>query len=884
MTIFKSTELFTAVFFQPKLSDGSGPAVMRDFCLATVSIFIFNIAYQFLNMHKRTCLILFIFFSIQSFAQLKSPEAFLGYKIGARFTPHWKITDYFRHVAAAAPSMVKLEQYGQTYEGRPLLMAYVSSAANISNLENIRKGNLALAHNSNDAPLSNQPAIVWLSYNVHGNEASSSEAAMLTLYALADPSNAQTKTWLNNTVILIDPCLNPDGRDRYVNWYQSVTGATYNASLDAREHHEPWPGGRSNHYNFDLNRDWAWQTQVESQQRIQLYNKWLPQIHVDFHEQYPDAPYYFAPAAEPYHEVITKWQREFQNTIGRNHARYFDERGWLYFTKQYFDLFYPSYGDTYPIYNGSIGMTYEQAGHGLAGLGVQMEPGGDTLTLTDRATHHFTTSLSTVETASQNAATLVSEFKKYFADAAVNGAGIYKSYVIRYNSQDDGRLRNLLKLLEKNGITYGTTRTATVKGYNYDTGKDESFTTAANDIVVPSTQPKGALVKVLFEPKAVLADSFTYDITAWSLPYAYGLKAYASTQKLAITGSLPEAVVQNNDADVYGYVIRWNGISSVKLVGQLLQKGIRLRFSEDPFESGGQSFERGSVIIVKTGNQYVGQLWQIVRELANKEKVQLYPVKSGFVDKGSDFGSNRIHSISKRRVAMLTGEGVSPTAAGEVWHYFEQVINYPVTLINSGDAASMNWNNYDVVILPNGNYSFLNDKTATDGLKSWVNGGGNLIVLENAVAQMAKQDWSIKSKKQGDADTADAYAVLKRYENREREFIPTATPGSIFRVELDNTHPLAFGFPKYYYTLKSDDRIYEFIKEGGWNVGVLKKEKQVAGFVGSRLQQHLQNGLLFGVQDMGNGTITYLADNILFRSFWENGKMMFANAVFLVGQ
>jgi hypothetical protein len=212
------------------------------------------------------------------------------------------------------------------------------------------------------------------------------------------------------------------------------------------------------------------------------------------------------------------------------------------------------------------------------------------------------------------------------------------------------------------------------------------------------------------------------------------------------------------------------------------------------------------------------------------------------------------------------------------------LLNYPVTLINTSDVSSINWGQFDVMILPNGSYSFLNDKATVEQMKSWINNGGHLIAMENAVAQLARQDWSLKSKKADDGDTSGTYAALKLYENRERELLPEQTPGSIFRVELDNTHPLAFGYPKYYYTLKNDDRIYDFIKDGGWNVGVLKKNRQVAGFVGVRLQKRLQDGLLFGVQNMGNGTITYFADDVLFRSFWENGKLMFANAVFLVGQ
>ncbi len=308
-------------------------------------------------------------------AQLKSPEEFLGYKIGTRYTPHWKVVNYFQYIAQALPKSVKLQQYGETNEHRPLYLTFISSEENITNLENIRMNNLRLANLAKDKmmPTENTPALVWLSYNVHGNETSSSESALLTLFALTDPKNTQTKDWLKNTVIIIDPCVNPDGRDRYVNWFNSVAGINYNPSLDAREHHEPWPGGRTNHYNFDLNRDWAWQTQLESKQRMLVYNQWLPQVHVDYHEQEINEPYYFAPAAQPYHEAITPWQREFQVTIGKNHAKYFDKNNWLYFTKEVFDLFYPSYGDTYPVYNGAIGMTYEQGGGGAGGLGVNTD-------------------------------------------------------------------------------------------------------------------------------------------------------------------------------------------------------------------------------------------------------------------------------------------------------------------------------------------------------------------------------------------------------------------------------------------------------------------------------------------------------------------------------
>lgn len=834
-------------------------------------------------IRKLTVFFVFFFSLHTCFSQIQTPEQFLGYPIGSRFTPHHRIVDYFNYVAKAAPAMVKVETYGETYEHRPLIVAYVSSAENISRLETIRKANLQFTGISvGKTDSDNQPAIVWLSYNVHGNEASSSEAALLTLYSLADPGNAKAKTWLQNTVVILDPCLNPDGRDRYVNWYNSVVGKNYNPALAAREHREPWPGGRTNHYYFDLNRDWAWQTQAESRQRIQLYHQWYPQIHVDFHEQGVNNPYYFAPAAEPFHEVITPWQRDFQNTIGRNHARYFDAKGWLYFTRERFDLLYPSYGDTYPIYNGSIGMTYEQAGGPAGGLGALMNT-GDTLTLTDRALHHFTTGMSTIETASKNKSALLSAFQEYFRDAVSGKNNVYQAYVIKTN--ESRNVAALLELLRKNNIQFASGRTGSAKGYNYDNGREENFAISSNDIVVPAAQPAGTLLKVLFDPDVKLSDSATYDITAWALPYAYGLKAFATKEKISTTPYTAPPTVTTPLAEPYGYIIRWNGMEAVKLAGNLLQEGIRLRFTEQPFTSGGENFPRGSLIILKNGNQNRANLWEVIREKAAQQQVTLTPVSSGMVDKGFDFGSSNVRPLPMRRVALVGGEGVSSTGMGEIWHFFDQQLNYPVTVVNSGDLSRLNWNDYDVVILPSGNYSILTDKTTAEKVKTWVSGGGVLIAIENAVAQLSKLDWSLKAKKQDDDKEDDEpYSSLKKYENRERDAIPGTTPGSVYRVELDNTHPLAFGYPAYYYTLKQDGKLYEFLKDNGWNVGVIKKEKKLSGFVGANLQPKLEDGLVIGVQEIGRGQVVYFADDVLFRSFWENGKQLFANAVFLVGQ
>jgi hypothetical protein len=831
-------------------------------------------------------LILFVSLTVQG--QLQSPEKFLGYSIGSRYTPHWLLMEYYKHVATEMPLLCKLMSYGTTNEQRPLKLAFVSSQENIKQLEEIRKNNLRLAGILKDnVPLATTaPAIVWLSYNVHGNETSSSEAALLTIYELLSSTKTSIKDWLKKVVVVIDPCMNPDGRDRYVNWFNGISGTTPNSRLEAREHREPWPGGRTNHYNFDLNRDWAWQTQVESQQRALQYLQWMPQVHVDFHEQGINQPYYFAPAAQPYHETITKWQRDFQLTIGKNHAKKFDEKGWLYFTKEIFDLLYPSYGDTYPVYNGSVGMTYEQGGGPSAGILVDTDE-GDSLSLFDRVIHHHTTGLSTIEVAAENNTALIKEYQQFFSNANSGSHSVYKSFIIKTTPAQVERITALLKLLTKNGIQYYPATNINGQGFSYQTGKEESFSCSTSDIIIPVNQPRGNMVKVLFEPQTKLVDSLTYDITAWSLPYAYGVTAFASKQLLPTSGTVTIRQVNNTALPSYGYVLRWQGIQSAKALSQLLQQAIRVRYAEEPFETGGEKFDRGSIIILKKGNEKHGdELWKKVNAICNQANVALTEVKTGMMDVGYDFGSGKVHPLKQLNIVLLTGEGISAYAAGEVWHFFEKELRYPITLVNANDAGRIKWANTDVIIMPDGHYSFFNNKQQSDQLANWLREGGKIIALESAVAALSKQEWSLlKAKKMDDSTSQkDDYKLLKTYENREKDEIQHTTPGAILKVDIDNSHPLMYGYSTPYYSLKMDNTVYDFMKEGGWNVGVIKKSSPIAGFIGNKLKSKLQDGLLFGAQEVGRGSVVYFTDNVLFRNFWENGKLMFSNAVFLVGE
>ena len=825
---------------------------------------------------KRSLLFLFcLSFAISALAQAPSPDEFLGYPLGSHFTPHQKVVDYFKKVASTNKN-IQLQVYGKTYEGRELLLAVISDAANMERIEQIRTNNLSFSNNDKStSKTTKQPAILWLSYNVHGNEANSTETSMRVLYTLAQATEGKTKEWLKNTVVIIDPCLNPDGRDRYVNNFNMVSGKVPNPDPTAREHSEPWPGGRPNHYYYDLNRDWAWQTQIETQQRLVAYHKWMPQVHVDFHEQSYNEPYYFAPAAEPVHQDITAWQREFQVIVGKNNAKYFDENGWQYFTKERFDLLYPSYGDTYPLYNGAIGMTYEQGGI-RAGLAV-VTADGDTLTLKDRIEHHFTTSMATLETVSNNAEKLITEYKKYFEQSTTNPPGLYKSYIVK--AQNIERLRKMADLLKKNHIAFAFGSDRTLTGYNYETQKQESFKAERNDLIVNLQQPRSVLANVLFEPQTVVTDSNTYDITAWALPYAYGLNAYAV--KEAITGSFTFIEEKKENipavAKPYAWVMPWNAVDDAKTLVKLQEHKVKIRIAEEGFTIGGKVYRAGSLLIYRTENEKINKdIAKLLSEVAKDYNTSFYPISSGYVEKGKDFGSSVYRLLTAPKIAVVTGQEVSSQGVGEIWHFFEQELNYPITMISTQSAAYLDINKINVLILPDGSYS---DKLG-EQLNGWISAGGKLILMEDAITSLVgKRPLDIKKKEYPKKDEKETNE--RKYAEKDKDDLQNSIPGAIYKVSLDQSHPLALGLGKFYYTLKTDERIYEPL-ENGWNVGTLKANSYMAGVAGSKVKKKLETGLLYGVQQSGRGSIVYLATDVLFRSFWENGKQLFTNALFLV--
>lgn len=793
-------------------------------------------------------------------AQNFTPTSFLGYEIGTRFTRQDKVVDYFYALQASYPSMMKVEKYGETYEHRDLLLAFFGTQENLKKLEEIRQ-------NHQNHAASEKLAIVWLSYNVHGNESSGTEAAMQTAYRLLTDKAA----YLANTIVIMDPCLNPDGRDRYVNFYQQYGNAPADIHKFSAEHKEPWPSGRPNHYLFDLNRDWAWMTQIESEQRVQRYNQWLPHVHVDFHEQGINEPYYFPPAAEPYHEVITNWQRDFQKEIGANHASYFDKEGWLYFSKEIFDLLYPSYGDTYPTYSGSIGMTYEQGGSGRAGLAVITQV-GDTLSLKDRVSHHVTTGLSTVEMSAKNAAKLVKEYQQFCVQKNYK----YKTYVLR---SSQAKLEPLMTLMKKNSIQVEMITTSTQesssKAYHYQNGQMETLKLVQGDMLIHTNQEKGTLVNVLFEPKTLLSDSLTYDITAWTLPFAFGVEAWAietGNSKGTVFSGWSATLNQVPSPTCYAYVAAWESMKSTRFLTELQEAGMDVYFNEKGFKAQDMTFNPGTLIILRGENKR-SDFDQAVLKIANTCAVDVTALSSGFVQEGLDLGSSSVKKIPKHEIGILMGEEASSLNVGEIWHFFERQMGRSIHLVFTDDLAEA-LPKLTVLFVPEGGIS-LSENTQ---VKEWIQGGGKLIVMGYAVNDfVGKEGFDISQVE----NKTDSLQKPVPFSKQERDQVSNNIIGAIYECEFDSSNPLSFGYDRYYTLRQSAEQM----KVSEANVFHLKKDaKALNGFVGSRVKQQQSEAAIAGYQSYGRGTVIYFIDNPLFRGFWESGKLMIANAVFFVNE
>lgn len=825
---------------------------------------------------------LLLCFSLSLQAQLQSPSDFLpGY--GSQVTYYHQVENYYEHLVANSDYIQK-KPYGETYQERSLNVYYISTPENLKNLESIRENHLFNIGLSKVKPtVAVDKAIIWLSFNVHGNEIGAVESSMQVAYDLVNPENKKTKEWLDNTIVILDPCLNPDGFSRYGNWLRDVTGQQLHPGLTDREHMEPWPGGRQNHYAYDLNRDWAWQTQAETRQRIALYNEWMPMVHVDVHEMGYNEPYFFPPAAEPMHEFITQAQKDFHMAIGESTAKKFDTKGWNYYTRERFDLFYPSYGDTYPSFNGAVGMTYEQGGIG-AGRAVMMT-NGNILTLQDRIDHHTAAVETAVETASWQKDKLVKNFREYFKESSENPKGKYKTYVVK----NTGKTQQMAELLKLNNIQYSIAdETKMLSGYHYQTNKEDDFTLEPNDMIIKVNQPKAILTQVLFESAPRLTDSLSYDITAWALPHAYGIDSYALKSSLSV--KTKPAVTYKGKLDyekVYAYYLPWNGRASAKTLACLLKNNVKVRSARKASAFRGIKMQPGDLIILKGDNPQISD-FKNTMTLLLEGKPDYEVMESGFSLEGGDLGGEFYPLLAAPRVLLLAGEDVSATDFGQAWFYFDQMIEYPVSIVEVKNFDRINLSDFTTVVLPDGWYSFTDAQKQS--IDHFISNGGKVIAIANAMNIFEDREGYSLTKfasagdKEADDKLREEEALKARFfdfQNAERRSMSGAVPGAIIENIMDKSHPLSYGIGNRYFSLKTSDTRYQLLKDV-WNVAYVPQGYLSFGFIGKSLKRKLENTVTFAVEDKGRGQVIYMVDNPLFRGFWENGNLLFSNALFLV--
>jgi hypothetical protein len=809
--------------------------------------------------------------------QLQSPDEYLGYELGKKFTFHHQIVAYYQYIAQHSDK-AKLVQCGKTVEDRPLMVMFVSAPENLAKLEQIRKNNLIQAGLLSGEIKGRTLPIVWFNYSIHGNEPAGSIASMQTLYALITEQRPEMKNWLKEMIIIIDPCANPDGYSGYVDAYNRKTGLFPHEDLATWEHEESYLGGRFNHYCFDLNRDWAWQTQSENRHRLAMYQDWLPQVQADFHEMEYYKSYFFAPAAKPFHESVSHWQREFQKHLGHHHAQYFKQNGWDYFNEDVYDMLYPSYGDTWGTFNGALSFTFEQGGGGKAGLKLTQST-GDTLTLKDRYWHHHIIGISTLEITYQYREKILKEFKKYFKESTQHPQGDYKTYIIKHQNPK-ANIKALLALLERQKIRFyhPAISDTNLVAFNYFKNQADTFRLEKQDIIISAYQPKSVLLKVLLEPKTYLEDSLTYDITAWSLPYSFGVKTYCSKQKIEpdtthpvdlLVDYLPLRPAQN-------YLLEWKDVEDAQILSALLQKNILVKYASKDFVLANKTYQAGTLLIQQKGNE-ANSLDMMLKDLAFKHQKRLIACET-IAD------TNIFHKIQKPKVALLLAENMRLTSMGEVWYYFEQVIRYPMAIIDDQKASSyLDLSHYNLLILPSGNYQH-----RAYVLESFVRSGGRIIALEDALETFANQKPFLLGKtpevksgtQQNNTSNTNTHHV---YFDIHRESLRSKVLGAIYKVEADKHHFLTYGYENELFISKNNSEVYQYLPESQdtKNIGVFKKDSHITGFVGNVLKEKLYNTLTLGIERLGKGQIVYMTDSPLFRGFWYGGNLLFANAVFL---
>lgn len=838
-----------------------------------------------------------------------TPQSVLGYPLGDRFTPHHLLARYVERVALAAPGRVRVDTVGRSFEGREVLRVVVASEANRRRLDEIqadarRLVDPRLLSATDRAALERRlPAIVWLGFTVHGNEASGAEAGMGVLYRLAAGRDAETRAILDSTVVLLDPLQNPDGHERHAQDVMRRRSA-FGAPVDpaATVHSGTWPGPRGSHYYFDLNRDWYTQSHPETRARVATMLAWMPHVAADLHEMGTNSTYYFPPPADPVHKMMPPLAVNGWNAFAAGNAAAFDAKGWAYFRRERYDEFYPGFGESWPLLAGAVGMTYEQASS--AG-GAIRRTDGTVLTLQDAASHHYAAAWATLKTAATTRAARVHDFAESRLSAVTDavrggvGAGLTTIRSVVFPRDQQGRADSLAAQLMANGVVVRQARAATTldDATPLWAGGGGRVSVPAGAYVVDLAQPQGRMARALLEPEAVLDPAFVreefearrtgqldrfYDVTAWALPYTWRVRAWATRGTVA-ADSLAEAPRAAAAGDVgrgtFGYAFAPGSEASLRLLAGLLADSVRVWWAPNAFAVGSARFARGAFVVRTAAN--AASVHATVQRRAAEAGAAVAPLATGLVDSGTDLGSNSVVPVRTPRVALLAGDGVGGQSFGWAWYAFDQRLRYPTTPIEAGAVSGGALARFDVLVVPSSSTGALDRVLGDAGrerLQQWVRGGGVLITLDEATAWLAAERTGLsRLRTRRDSVRADGEPGAP---------LPPRIPGAAVRVLGDSLSPLLAGVDdREFPVLANGATVYRAPRDArpGELVARLAPADRVriAGFFWPESAARIGGAPWLWTERVGQGRVIGFAGDPNMRDQWRGLLPLFGNAVFL---
>ena len=791
---------------------------------------------------------------------IPTPKSVIGHEVGEWHVTHDKLAEYMKALAKAS-DRISIESRGTTFEGRPLLLLTITSPKNHQNLENIRKRHISATENAS-LDVSNDPIVVYQGFSIHGNEPSGANAGLAAAYYLAAAQGSKIDDLLNNTVILFDPSFNPDGLQRFAYWANTNKAINVNPDPNDREYREVWPGGRTNHYWFDMNRDWLPVQLPESRARIASFHKWMPNILTDHHEMGSNSSFFFQPGIPSRTNPLTpQLNQDLTKEIATYHAKALDKIGSTYYSEESFDDFYYGKGSTFPDVNGSIGILFEQA----SSRGHAQETVNGVLRFPFTVRNQFTAALSTLE-AARKMRVKIKKYQQGFFKNAKKEAAKTKGIVFG-DEKDAARAYHLAEILKRHNIKFNEVKSDfTSKGKTYKKG---------NSFVIPMNQKNSRLVKAMFQKTTKFTDSLFYDISAWTFPLAFNLdyEEGIATNRIGneVTNLTMPAGTISYKSD-YGYLMPWNDYYTPKALNTILKKGIRAKVAMKKFDNGGKDFDYGTIFIpVQDQKLNAADLYAFLQKVALKSSVHFFGTRTG-LNKGMDLGSNNFSNVSDKKVAIMVGDGISSSDAGEIWHLFDTRYDMKLTKLDTKYASRVNLSKYSTIILPSGRL----DKAMSTNLKTWVRNGGVLIGYKSAVRWLSSNKFINLEYKSAKKPTNPV-----SFENRGLRSGAQVIGGAIFNTKLDLSHPITFGYKNDELPMFRNTTIFIKPNKTNYNNPIqYTKNPLLAGYISKQNLTELAGTVPFQVQRSGRGRVIVFTDNTNFRAFWYGTNKLLMNAIF----